>query len=102
MIRKTPGVKSRTIPTIPSYTDGKEYIVSLKPGVDYAAFWQEIETNGSGSTYVPERSVRILNERPGSKRSCHYVLTDAEAKLLESDVRVDSVVLPAKHLGFKP
>ena len=102
MIRKTPGVKSRTIPTIPSYTDGKEYIVSLKPGVDYAAFWQEIETNGSGSTYVPERSVRILNERPGSKRSCHYVLTDAEAKLLESDVRVDSVVIPAAHLGFKP
>ena len=102
MIKKTPGVKSRTIPTIPSYTDGKEYIVSLKPGVDYAAFWQEIETNGSGSTYVPERSVRILNERPGSKRSCHYVLTDAEAKLLESDVRVDSVVIPAAHLGFKP
>ena len=101
MIRKTSGVKSRTV-SIPTYTDGKEYIVSLKPGVDYAAFWTVIETNGSGSTYVPDRAVRIINERPGSKRSCHYVLTDAEAKLLESDVRVDSVVLPAKHLGFKP
>jgi len=102
MIKKTPGVKSRTIPTIPTYTDGKEYIVSLNPGVDYDAFWTEIETNGSGSTYIPDRAVRIINERPLSQRSCHYVLTDAEATLLKNDSRVASVVIPAQHLGFKP
>ena len=101
MIKKTSGVKSRTV-SIPTYTDGKEYIVSLKPGVDYAAFWTEIETDGSGSTYVPNRAVRIINERPGSKRSCHYVLTDAEVVKLKRDSRVDSVVIPSAHLGFLP
>lgn len=101
MIKKTSGVKSRTV-SIPTYTDGKEYIVSLKPGVDYAAFWTEIEADGSGSTYVPDRAVRIINERPGSKRSCHYVLTDAEVVKLKRDSRVDSVVIPSAHLGFLP
>ena len=101
MIKKTLGVKSRTV-SIPTYTDGKEYIVSLKPGVDYAAFWQEIETDSNGDGHVPSRPVRFINERPGSKRSCHYVLTDAEATLLRGDSRVDSVVIPAAHLGFLP
>jgi len=102
MIKKTSGVKSRTIPNIPTYTDGKEYIVSLTPGVDYAAFWNEIESDGSGSTYVPNRAVRIIDERPGSQRSCHYVLTDAEVTKLKKDSRVASIVIPSAHLGFKP
>jgi subtilisin family serine protease len=88
--------------TVPSFPDGKEYIVSLKAGVDYNAFWTEIETNGSGSTYVPSRGVRIINERTASLRSCHYALSDAEAELLRKDDRVDSVVLPIQSLGFKP
>lgn len=41
-----------------------EYIVGLKEGIDYDAFWHEIETNGSGSTFVPDRGVNIVNERP--------------------------------------
>jgi subtilisin family serine protease len=102
MIKKTSGVKSRTIPSIPTYADGKEYVVSLNPNVDYDVFWKEIETNGSKSIYIPDRAVRIINERPGSKRSCHYVLTDAEATLLKNDSRVASVVIPAAHLGFTP
>jgi subtilisin family serine protease len=101
MIRKTPGVKSRTIPTIPTYTDGKEYIVSLKPGVDYDAFWTEIETDSNGDGHVPSRPVRFINERVLSKRSCHYILNDAEADELRKDSRVASVVVPAAHLGFK-
>jgi subtilisin family serine protease len=102
MIRKTPGVKSRTIPTIPTYADGKEYIVSLNPGVDYDAFWTEIEQDSNGDGHVPSRPVRFINERVLSKRSCHYVLTDAEADILRNDSRVASVVVPAAHLGFKP
>jgi len=102
MIKKTPGVKSRTIPTIPTYTDGKEYIVSLNPGVDYDAFWTEIEQDSNGDGHVPSRPVRFVNERPLSQRSCHYVLTDAEADILRNDNRVASVVIPAAHLGFKP
>jgi subtilisin family serine protease len=102
MIKKTLGVKSRTIPTIPTYTDGKEYIVSLNPGVDYDAFWTEIEQDSNGDGHVPSRPVRFVNERPLSQRSCHYVLTDAEADILRNDGRVASVVIPAAHLGFKP
>ena len=101
MIRKTPGVKTRTV-SIPEYSDGKEYIVSLKPDVDYDAFWDEIEKDSNGDGHVPSRPVRFINERPGSKRSCHYVLNDAEATELRKDARVGSVVIPAAHLGFKP
>jgi subtilisin family serine protease len=72
----------------------KEYIVSLKEGIDYDAFWHEIETDGSGSTYVPDRSVDIVNERPLSLRSCHYALSDTEAKKLRNDNRVYSVEIP--------
>ena len=72
----------------------KEYIVSLKQDVDYDTFWHEIETDGSGSTYVPDRSVDIVNARPLSLRSCHYALTDEEAEKLRNDNRVYSVEIP--------
>jgi len=102
MIKKTSGVKSRTIPSIPTYADGKEYVVSLNPDVDYDAFWDEIEKDSNGDGHVPSRPVRFINERVLSKRSCHYVLNDAEAEALRKDGRVASVVIPAAHLGFKP
>jgi len=72
----------------------KEYIVSLKQDIDYDSFWHEIETDGSGSTYVPDRSVDIVNARPLSLRSCHYALTDEEANKLRHDPRVYSVEIP--------
>jgi len=72
----------------------KEYIVSLNKDVDYDAFWHEIETNGSGSMYVPIRSVDILNVRPLTQRACHYALTDEEAEKLRNDDRVSSVEIP--------
>jgi hypothetical protein len=70
------------------------YNVALKEGVDYDAFWMEIETNGSGSTYVPERGVDIVNARPTSLRQCWYDLTDAEAAKLREDSRVYCVEIP--------
>lgn len=72
----------------------KEYIVSLKRDVDYNAFWAEMENPTSGLTFVPDRRVDIINERPGSLRSCHYALTDGEAKKLTEDNRVYSVEIP--------
>lgn len=71
-----------------------EYVVGLKEGIDYDAFWHEIETNGSGSTFVPDRGVNIVNERPLSRRSCHYALTDDEANKLRNDPRVYCVEIP--------
>ena len=38
------------------------YNVALNKDVDYDSFWNEIESNGSGSTYVPYRSVDIVKE----------------------------------------
>lgn len=72
----------------------KEYIVSLNLGVDYDAFWNEIENDGSGSTYIPTRSVDILNVRPLTQRACHYALSDEEAEKLRNDNRVYSVEIP--------
>ena len=73
------------------------YNVALNDGVDYDAFWNEIETNGSGSTYVPNRAVDIVNERPSSLRQCWYDLTDEEATKLRNDPRVYCVELPPEH-----
>jgi subtilisin family serine protease len=70
------------------------YNVALKEGVDYDAFWLEIETDGSGSVYVPQRGVDIVNARPTSLRQCWYELTDAEADKLRDDPRVYCVEIP--------
>ena len=70
------------------------YNVALKEGVDYDAFWTEIETNGSGNTYVPQRGVDIVNARPTSLRQCWYDLTDSEAEQLRNDARVYCVEIP--------
>jgi subtilisin family serine protease len=75
----------------------KTYNVALKEGVDYDAFWNEIETNGSVSTYVPIRSVDIVNARPTSLRQCWYELTDEEAEKLRNDPRVYCVEIPPEQ-----
>jgi subtilisin family serine protease len=76
----------------------KEYNVILNKGVDYDAFWYEMETVGNGTTpYVPTRAVDIINERPVSLRQCHYALTDDEARQLCNDSRVFVVEIPPEN-----
>ena len=75
----------------------KTYNVALVDGIDYDAFWIEIETDGSSSTYVPNRSVDIVNARPTSLRQCWYALTDEEAEKLRNDQRVVCVEIPPEH-----
>lgn len=72
----------------------KEYIVSLNQDVDYDKFWHDMETDGICTNHIPIRSVDIINERPLSLRSCHYELSDEEAKNLRDDPRVYSVEIP--------
>ena len=72
----------------------REYVVALKADVNYDEFWNEIENVSTDDGFVPSRRVEIINERPGSTRSCHYSLTDAEAELLRNDPRVYAVELP--------
>ena len=70
----------------------KEYIVSLKRGVDYDAFNTEmIASTGAGD--IPNRTVTVENARPLSQRNTHYMLTDAEAEALKNDSRVYGVEL---------
>ena len=71
----------------------REYIVTLKKGVDYEAFNQEmIEDTGAGN--IPNRSATVTNARPGSQRNTHYSLTEAEADELKNDSRVLDVAIP--------
>ena len=83
--------------SIPKHHDGKEYVVCLKDGIDYDKFWEEMETTIASPAEIPDRAVRIANERPNMKRICHYILTDEEAKRLRADGRVVSVDIPAGH-----
>lgn len=72
----------------------REYIVSLKRGVDYDSFWNEIESVSDGDGFIPSRRVEIINNRDASLRMCHYALTDEEAELLKNDPRVYAVEIP--------
>ena len=75
----------------------KEYIVSLKPDVNYEEFWDQIENISTDDGFVPTRRVDIVNNRDGSLRSCHYALSDAEAEQLRNDPRVYSVNIPPEQ-----
>ena len=59
----------------------REYIVVLNKDVNYDQFWNEMENISSTDGFVPSRRVDIVNERPGSLRSCHYSLTNEEAEI---------------------
>ena len=71
----------------------KEYIVSLKRGVDASNFKAEM-TQSSGDANIPARSVDVVNERLLSTRNTHYSLTDEEAEQLKNDSRVADVAVP--------
>jgi subtilisin family serine protease len=75
----------------------KEYIVVLKKGVDYDAFWDQIENASEDDGFVPTRRVNIVNNRDGSLRSCHYSLSDEEAATLATDSRIYSVEIPPEQ-----
>ena len=69
-----------------------EYVVTLKKGVDYDQFNQDmIASTGAGD--IPNRTVDVANARPGSARNTHYMLTEAEAGALKNDSRVLDVDL---------
>jgi hypothetical protein len=72
----------------------KEYIVQVSDPAVWDTLHPEILASGGG-TYVPNRAVTCLNERPFNDYLAHYELTDAEAQLLEQDPRVLMVELQA-------
>lgn len=78
-------------------TDTKEYIVILERGLDYDQFWQEMETAGTTSSYVPDRSVHVIDAREAMDRMCVYALSDSEAETLRGDPRVKAVEIPLEN-----
>ena len=75
----------------------REYNVALKEGIDYDAFWEDMETETDGLLYIPNRRIEFTNERPASLRQCWYLLTDEEAETLRNDDRVYCVEIPPEH-----
>jgi len=69
----------------------EEYLVTLKKGIDFSAFWADMET--PGGLYIPDRSVDVSNRKPASIRTTGYQLTAEEAVTLENDPRVLAVEL---------
>lgn len=78
----------------------KTYIVSLKEGIDYNQFWTDIENPTSGLPYIPNRAVRIVNDRPIFDRICEYELTDDEAERVRNDPRVYAIEQPSEDLPY--
>ena len=74
----------------------REYIVTLKKGVNYDQFNQEmIASTGAGD--IPNRTVDVANARPGSQRNTHYALTEDEVTALKNDNRVLDIDIPPEQ-----
>ena len=54
-------------------------------------------TATTGSGLIPNRTVEIANNRPGSKIQTHFMLTDEEAEQLRLDPRVRAVEEPPEN-----
>jgi subtilisin family serine protease len=83
----------------------QEYVVCLTVEADADVFWDHMELDLEQVPHVPDRCVHVVNERPGSRRICHYALTPTEAQLLKADPRVLSVELPIHaqdHIHIMP
>lgn len=74
----------------------KEYIISLKRGVDYAAFDDEMQV-GIGRGLITDRTVEVANARPLSQRNTHYILEEAEVVELLKDDRVADIQEPPEN-----
>lgn len=74
----------------------KEYIVTVKKGVDWREVHAELINDTSSndavdSNIIPDRPCQCANERSINNRNTHYNLTDEEANRLRNDSRVIAV-----------
>lgn len=89
----------------------KEYLVTVKDPAEFDVLHTELLEDRIPGHYlsqksrnadisvehIPDRPVKLINYRPGSLRTAHYHLTDAEAVDLRLDPRVLSVEPHIKH-----
>ena len=74
----------------------REYVVTLKKGVNKEEF-DNFMRSQYGNETVPDRSVDVVNSRPGSTRIVHYALNDEEANHLKNNASVIDVELPIEE-----
>ncbi len=75
----------------------KEYIVSVKEGVDWKEVHNELtrdtsNDNSVDSNIIPDRTVDCVNLREVNKHNTHYQLTDSEVERMKNDSRIEDIV----------
>ena len=74
----------------------KEYVVTVKAGVDIDQFDAEMKAS-TGAGAIPNRTVDVVDQRPGNVRNTHYALTEEEVETLKADDRVEDVEIPPEQ-----
>ena len=72
----------------------RQYVISLKRGIDCKQFWYEMENTTQGLSSIPDRAVDVVEDYDDFDRLCGYALTDYEAIALRQDPRVAAVEIP--------
>jgi len=84
----------------------KEYIVTVKEGVDWKEVHHDLtrdtaKDSSVDSNIVPDRTVDVIKLRRQNKRNTHYNLNDLEAQRLKNDSRIQDVAeVESMQVGF--
>ena len=75
----------------------KEYIVTVKEGVDWKEVHDELirdtsDDNSVDSNIIPDRIIDCADLREVNKHNTHYRLTDSEANNIKNDSRIIEVI----------
>ena len=73
--------------------DEKEYIVTVKQGVDWREVHEDL-TKDNQKQFIPNHKVPVDDLREINKRNTHYHLSDHEASELRKDSRIEAVEIP--------
>ena len=73
--------------------DEKEYIVTVKEGVDWREVHEDL-TKENQKQFIPNHKVPVDDLREINKRNTHYHLSDHEANELRKDSRIEAVEIP--------
>ena len=73
--------------------DEKEYIVTVKEGVDWREVHEDL-TKENQKQFIPNHKVPVDDLREINKRNTHYHLSDQEAAELRKDSRIEAVQIP--------
>lgn len=76
----------------------KDYIVTVKKGVDWQEVHSQLTTNTNGVQNIPDRAVDVVALKPNNNRNTIYSLSDEEVAALRNDPRIEAVIDPSKRM----